>query len=53
MLNYLEKRIKAQERLLVAYRVGGQPSNSTLDTLAATQDWEQVLKQYKTRIRNQ
>ncbi len=46
MLNYLVRRIKAQERLLVAYRVGAQPSDTTLDTLSGTQDWQSVLNQY-------
>ena len=42
ILSYLEKRIKAQERLLVAYR-------TALDTLSDTQNWEDVLKKYRAR----
>ena len=47
MLSYLIKRIKAQENLLAVYRIGGRPSNITLDNLAATRDWEEVLEKYK------
>ena len=47
MLAYLEKRIKAQERLLVVYRMGTRPSETTLDTLDKTSDGEGVLKKYR------
>ncbi|HDY67347.1 MAG TPA: hypothetical protein ENH85_06135 [Candidatus Scalindua sp.] len=49
MLNYLVKRIKAQKKLLVAYRVGGHPSSTTLDNLEDTKDWETVLENYRNR----
>ena len=49
MLRYLEKRIKAQEGLLAAYRIGGRPNSVVLDTLSGTQDWEKVLENYKEK----
>ena len=47
MLRYLEKRIQAQERLLIAYRIGGRPPETTMKTLASTRDWEKVLAAYR------
>ena len=47
IISMLAKRIKAQERLLIAYRVGGRPPGKSLDDLSATSRWEQELELHR------
>ena len=51
VLKYLEKRIRAQERLLIVYRIGGRPPETTMDALASTRDWEKELAAYQVMRR--
>jgi len=47
MIAFLVQRVNGLEKLNVAYRTRGRPKESTLDALAVTANWKNVLHVYR------